>query len=57
MSDHARLYYGKGKGGALEFVVPHGTRLVDLLKAQEKLSEEILPHISPRGCGLGSPGA
>ena len=51
MSEHARIYYGKGKGGALEFVVPHGTRLVDLLKAQEKLSQEILPHISPRGCG------
>ena len=51
MSDNARLYYAKGKGGVLEFVVPHGTRLVDLLKAQEQISKEILPHISPRGCG------
>ena len=51
MSGNARLYYSKGKGGPLEFVVPHGTPLVDLLKAQERLSKEILPHISPRGCG------
>ena len=52
MSDKgARVYYAKGKGGALEFVVPHGTKLADLLRAQEVLSKEVLPHISPRGCG------
>jgi len=48
---HARVYYAKGKGGALELVVPHGTHLGDLLKAQERLSRDVLPHISPRGCG------
>jgi hypothetical protein len=48
---NARIYYAKGKGGVLELVVPHGTRLLDLLKAQERLSHDVLPHISPRGCG------
>jgi hypothetical protein len=46
-----RIYYAKGKGGVLELVVPHGTKLIDLLKAQERLSHDVLPHISPRGCG------
>jgi hypothetical protein len=46
-----RVYYAKGKGGALELVVPHGTKLIDLLKAQEQISRDILPHISPGGCG------
>ena len=46
-----RIYYGKRKGGALELVVPHGTKLVDLLKAQERISHDVLPHISPGGCG------
>jgi hypothetical protein len=46
-----KIYYPKGKGGAVELVVPHGTHLIDLLKAQEHLAREVLPHISPRGCG------
>jgi hypothetical protein len=46
-----RVYYAKGKGGVLELVVPHGTKLIDLLKTQEHLSREVLPHISPSGCG------
>ena len=48
---NGRVYYGKAKGGAVELVVPHGTPLIELLKAQEKISRDILPHISPRGCG------
>ncbi len=51
MAAQARVYYAKGKGGVLELVVGHGTKLVDLLKIQEKLSREVLPKISPRGCG------
>ncbi len=50
MSD-AQIYFAKGKGGVLELVVPHGTKLVDLVKVQERLSHDVLPHISPRGCG------
>lgn len=47
-----KIYFPKGKnGGALELVVPPGTHLLDLLKAQEHLEREVLPHISPRGCG------
>ena len=51
MAEFGRLYYAKGKGAALEFIVPRGTKLADLLKAQESLSRDVLPHISPRGCG------
>ena len=46
-----QIYFAKGKGGVLELVVPKGTKLVSLLKAQEVLSREVLPHISPSGCG------
>jgi hypothetical protein len=48
---NGKIYYAKGKGGALELVVPHGTKLIDLLKAQEHISRQVLPHISPSGCG------
>jgi hypothetical protein len=48
---NAKIYYAKGKGGSLELVVPHGTKLIDLLKAQEQISRQVLPHISPGGCG------
>jgi len=51
MAERARVYYAKGKGGVLELIVGPGTPLIDLLKVQEHLSREVLPHISPRGCG------
>jgi hypothetical protein len=47
----ATVYFAKGKGAMLELVVPRGTHLADLAKAQAHLSKEVLPHISPRGCG------
>ena len=51
MSDPiGQIYFAKGKGGVLELVVPKGTKLVSLLKAQEVLSTRH-PHISPGGCG------
>jgi hypothetical protein len=43
-------YSQEGSRPVVELVVPHGTRLLDVLKAQETISRELLPKISPRGC-------
>jgi len=44
-------YTTAGPRPLVELVVPHGTRLKDLVKLQETISKELLPKISPRGCG------
>ena len=47
----AELHYSKERPiPVAELVVPHGTRLLDLLKVQDLISREVLPQISPRGC-------
>lgn len=54
MEDLKRLaevhYSTEGPVPVVELVVPHGTRLLDLLKAQETISRELLPGLTPRGC-------
>jgi hypothetical protein len=45
------LHFSKeGPMPVAELIVPHGTKLNDLLKVQELISREVLPEISPRGC-------
>ena len=34
----------------VELVIPHGTKLTELVKISELISREINPKISPRGC-------
>jgi hypothetical protein len=49
----AQVFYSKaGPTGEpqVELLVPFGTRLVDTLKVQELLANELLPELSPRGC-------
>jgi hypothetical protein len=43
-------YTKEGPQPLVEMSVPHGTLLQDVLKAQEVLSRELFPEISPRGC-------
>jgi hypothetical protein len=41
----------EGAMPVVEVSVPHGTRLVDLVKLNDLISREINPKVSPRGCG------
>jgi len=34
----------------IELIVPHGTRLADVVRSLETVSSEIISRISPRGC-------
>lgn len=43
-------YTSKGDTTIVELIVPHGTRLLEALKAQEAISKELLPKIAPRSC-------
>jgi hypothetical protein len=43
-------YTTEGPRPIVELIVPHGTRLLDVLKAQETISRELLPKLTPRGC-------
>ena len=48
----AQVHYSTtGSQPLIELVVPHGTRVADILKAQELISRELLPKLSPKGCG------
>ena len=40
----------EGAMPVVELVIPHGTKLTELMKLQELISSEINPKISPRGC-------
>src|SRR5258707_15373274 len=54
----AHLQYSfEGKMPVVELIVPHGTRLLDLLKIQDVISRELLPKIAPTGCGPCMSGA
>jgi hypothetical protein len=44
-------YSQKGKRTVVELTVARGTKLLDCLKIQEKISREVLPKIGPVGCG------
>ncbi len=45
------LRYGrKGQRTVVELTVAKGTKLLDLLTLQEKISREVLPKIGPVGC-------
>lgn len=47
----AEVFISKeGAMPVVELVIPHGTKLTDLVKLQELISSEINPKISPRGC-------
>lgn len=54
MEDPKRMaevhYTTEGPVPIVELVVPHGTRLLDLVKAQETISRELLPGLTARGC-------
>jgi len=43
-------YTTKGDTALVQLVVPHGTKLLDLLKVQETLSTKLFPKLTPRGC-------
>lgn len=43
-------YSTKGKRTVIELTVAKGTKLIDCLKLQEKISREVLPKIGPVGC-------
>lgn len=49
-SNAAVQYSLAGPRPLVQLVVPHGTRMRDLLKVQETISKELLPKLSPRGC-------
>ena len=40
----------EGAMPVVELVIPHGTKLTELVRLQELISSEINPKISPRGC-------
>lgn len=40
----------EGAVPAVELVIPYGTRMADIFKAQEAISRDIISKISPRGC-------
>ena len=40
----------EGAMPVVELVIPHGTKLTELVRLQELISNEINPKISPRGC-------
>ena len=40
----------RGKRTVAELTVAKGTRLVDILKVQEKISRDVLPKIGPVAC-------
>jgi hypothetical protein len=46
----AEVHFSKKPSGRVELLVPRGTKLKDVLKAQEVLSRELFPKLSPRGC-------
>ena len=43
-------YSTAGSRPLVELIVPYGTRLKDIVKAQEMISKELLPKLTPRGC-------
>ncbi|HEX3151561.1 MAG TPA: hypothetical protein VHR66_26025 [Gemmataceae bacterium] len=43
-------YAMEGTRPVVELVVPHGTKLLDLAKATDSISKQLLPKIGPRGC-------
>ena len=50
-SNTAEVHFTReGPIPVVELIIPHGTKLVDILKLQELISREINPKISPRGC-------
>jgi hypothetical protein len=43
-------YTVTGPRPLVELIVPHGTHLKDTFRVQERISEELLSKLSPRGC-------
>ena len=43
-------YSQRGGRTVVELTVARGTKLIDCLKLQEKISREVLPKVGPAGC-------